>query len=299
MQHKANRFSNKGKIIASLLLLSLATGAGSLAGTLAWYQYSTIASASYIATTAKASELLQIKAGDGEWKSVLETKDIKAAQGETGTNIVPVTAGNQAKDEALNTLKATPRYQVPDPANWGDAPASSYLQFTLSFRVQNGEGGALQKDAPLYFSDIAFKDEAGLSDSLRIHVANETESKNFLIARSDATIDTHGNLDLNGDGASDTAKKYEWESASEPLDYGLNGTETAYLPSEMVASDNSGSLSGGELLGTIPSGGTLSLTFTIFVEGWEKLSDSAIWDSASLGGAGFGVGFSFIIPKLV
>lgn len=299
MQHKANRFNNKGKIVASLLLLALGTGAGSIAGTVAWYQYSTIASASYIATTAKASELLQISAGDsGDWKSVLATSDISTAKGDTGTSIVPVTAGNQEKNAVLNTLKSTPRYQYTNPTNWGDAPDTSYLQFSLSFRVQDGEGSALNQEAPLYISDLAFKDDV-LSDALRIHIHNETAGTNFLLARTNASIDTHGNLDLNGDGSADTAKKYEWETADTPLDYGDGGTETAYLPSDMYPTDNAGALSDGTTIGTIPSGGTLSLTFTIFVEGWEPLGGSAVWDSSTYAGKQFGVGFSFIIPKLV
>lgn len=310
MQHKANRFNNKGKIVASLLLLALGTGAGSIAGTVAWYQYSTIATASYIATTAKASELLQIRVGDtgDDWKSVVNSSDIRKVIGDSiGSKIKPVTAGDQKKDAELNKLKDNPRYQYAETSSWGDAPDTSYLQFNLSFRVMDGEGKALEKDAPLYFSEIAFRSTADdvLSDALRIHIEDKVNKKYYLISKKDATIDTHGQLDLNGDGSPDTAQKYEWEKddsgKTTAIDYGTSGTETSYTVDEMVATASNGSLSGGTSIGTIPSGQTLSLTFTIFLEGWEPLGEkkSAIWDAATYGGKSFGVGFSFIIPKLV
>lgn len=308
MQHKVNR-SNNGKrkavLVSSLSLLVGLTAIGSVTGTLAWYQYSTLASASYIFTTAKTSELLQVRVGEGDWKSSLTTTDFTTyLGGNYGTAIAPVTTGDtQARDAALVDLKSNPRYQVADPANWGDAAHSSYVAFPLSFRVLAGGASATDlfaQDVDLYLSDVTFRDvdNTGLDTALRVHFANTAGSKYMLVSENGGETTTSGVLDLNGDGKSDTSKRYEWEDDTE-ITYG-KGTETSYAPSEVLATVQSdGTLSGGVSLGTIPASSTVTITVTIYLQGWQSLSNSVIWDMATYVGKSFGVGLSFSIPKLV
>jgi len=310
MQHKVNR-SNNGKkrkavLVSSLSLLAGLTAIGSVTGTLAWYQYSTLASASYIFTTAKTSELLQVRVGEGDWKSSLATTDFTTyLAGSYGTAIAPVTTGDtQARDAELVTLKSNPRYQVTDPANWGDAAHSSFVTFPLSFRVLAGGNSSTElfsQSVDLYLSDITFRDvdSTGLESALRVHFANATNTKYMLVSEKGGVTTTNGALDLNGDGVNDTAQRYEWDTDDTALTYG-KGSETAYAPSDVLATVASdGTLSGGVSLGTIPASDTLTVNVTIYLQGWQALDSSVMWDMATYVGKKFGVGLSFSIPKVV
>lgn len=314
MRNKPTKISDrKGLYIPLLAALTCITALSTVTGTLAWYQYSALASASYIFTTAKATELLQIRVGEGDWKSSLTSADFTSYLGGTyGTAIQPISStGVQARDADLNPLKANPRYQVTESDNWGDALTASYVTFPISFRVtdgtvSNGEAGLLNKDAPLYLSDFKIRNEtsSALSSALRVHFANRTEGANkfILLSENGGTIDTHGNLDLNGDGALDTGVRYEWDTDTTPLVYGgSDATETSYAPSDVLGTvDADGSIRSGISLGTIPALGTLTLNVTLFLEGWQTLGEasSSMWDVATYTGIQLGVGLSFSIPKL-
>lgn len=316
------------KIKLGAIMLSSARGLafiGSIGGTIAWYQYSTLATAAVSGSSAKCTENLQVAVGTGEgltFKSSLTTNDISnylkttraGADQETVTVLKPVTAGNQEKDATLNALKSNPVYQHGPYTDWEDAVNTDYVTFPLTFRVLDIDGNSgntlLNRDSKLGLSDITIegKDVAGneaegktdISSAIRVHFSskNGTADVNRLVSKAGGETVTHGHLDLNGDGADDTMAKYEWDNNSTAIDYGSAGSkEISYSAAEMSTKDG---IDYTNYIGVIPANQTLTVNVTIFREGWQVLegSTTAIWDATKVIGANYRVGRSFEIPKL-
>ena len=264
---------NKQKIIVSTLALAMGAAlAGSVSGTVAWFQYSTRAQASYIGSSAHCSEALEIKAvGDKsgseetDWKTELAAADIAGVLSATnGNKLEPITSGAMDQNVALNKIggdganKNDPRfyknpvYQYEDPTVWGLADKTNYVQFKLEFHVKDIDGAstaAYLDGHNLYLTNLeivslANEDGTATSDldlkkAVRVHIS-DGDSYNALFALgagSDSTLTTvtHGNLDLNNDNALDQTAGYEWTSGRTTLDYG-NPTHAA-SPAGQVAYD--------------------------------------------------------------
>ena len=316
------------KIKLAAIMLSSARGLafiGSIGGTIAWYQYSTLATAAVSGSSAKCTENLQVAVGTGEgltFKSSLTTNDISnylkttraEADQETVTVLKPVTAGNQEKNATLNGLKSNPVYQHGPYTDWEDAVNTDYVTFPLTFRVLDIDGNSsntlLNRDSKLGLSDITIegKDVAGneaegktdISSAIRVHFSSKdgTADVNRLVSKAGGETVTHGHLDLNGDGADDTMAKYEWDNNSTAIDYGsANSKEISYSAAEMSTKDG---IDYTNYIGVIPANQTLTVNVTIFREGWQVLegSTTAIWDATKVIGANYRVGRSFEIPKL-
>ena len=326
--------TRKTKLAA--IMLSSARGLafiGSIGGTIAWYQYSTLATAAVSGSSAKCTENLQVAVGTGEgltFKSSLTTKDISAylqntraeADKETVTVLKPVTAGNQDKNATLNGLKSNPVYQHGPYADWEDAVNTDYVTFPLTFRVLDIDGNSsnssntlLNRASKLGLSDITIegKDVDGnnaegktdISSAIRVHFSSKDgdDDVNRLVSKDGVETVTHGPLDLNGDGDVDTMAKYEWDQGTAidtAIDYGSAGSkETSYSASNISVKDADG-INYTNYIGVIPANQTLTVNVTIFREGWQVLegSTSAIWEATKVIGANYRVGRSFEIPKL-
>ena len=321
--------TRKTKLAA--IMLSSARGLafiGSIGGTIAWYQYSTLATAAVSGSSAKCTENLQVAVGTGEglsFKSSLTTNDISdylqntraEADKETVTVLKPVTAGNQKKDATLNGLKSNPVYQHGPYADWEDAVNTDYVTFPLTFRVLDIDGNSgdtlLDRDSKLGLSDITIegKDFAGneaegkadISSAIRVHFSSKDgdDDVNRLVSKDGGETVTHGPLDLNGDGKDDTRAKYEWDKGTAidtAIDYGsADSKETSYSASEMSTKEG---INYTNYIGVIPANQTLTVNVTIFREGWQVFegSTSAIWKANKVIGANYRVGRSFEIPKL-
>ena len=320
--------TRKTKLAA--ILLSSARGLafiGSIGGTIAWYQYSTLATAAVSGSSAKCTENLQVAVGTGEgltFKSSLTTNDIanylkttraKADQ-DTVTVLKPVTAGNQDKNAELNGLKSNPVYQHGPYTDWEAAVNTDYVTFPLTFRVLDIDGNSgntlLNRDSKLGLSDITIegKDVAGneaegktdISSAIRVHFSSQNGAAdvNRLVSKTGVETVTHGPLDLNGDGADDTMAKYEWDNSSTAIDYGsADSKETSYSALKISEKDTDG-INYKNYIGVIPANQTLTVNVTIFREGWQVLegSTTAIWNATKVIGANYRVGRSFEIPKL-
>ena len=318
--------TRKTKLAA--IMLSSASGLafiGSIGGTIAWYQYSTLATAAVSGSSAKCTENLQVAVGTGEglsFKSSLTTKDISnylkntraEADKETVTVLKPVTAGNQDKNATLNGLKSNPVYQHGPYADWEDAVNTDYVTFPLTFRVLDIDGKSgntlLNRDSKLGLSDITIegKDVDGnnaegktdISSAIRVHFSSKAGDDDVtrLVSKDGGETVTHGHLDLNGDKDDDTMAKYEWDNSSTAIDYGsADSKETSYSAAEMSTKEG---INYTNYIGVIPANQTLTVNVTIFREGWQVLegSTSAIWDATKVIGANYRVGRSFEIPKL-
>lgn len=316
------------KIKLAAIMLSSARGLafiGSIGGTIAWYQYSTLATAAVSGSSAKCTENLQVAVGTGEgltFKSSLTTNEIAnylkntraEADQATVTVLKPVTAGNQDKNATLNGLKSNPVYQHGPYTDWEDAVNTDYVTFPLTFRVLDIDGNSgntlLNRDSKLGLSDITIegKDVAGneaegkadISSAIRVHFSSKDGDTdvNRLVSKAGGETVTHGPLDLNGDGKDDTRAKYEWDNSSTAIDYGsADSKETSYSAAEMSTKDG---INYTNYIGVIPANQTLTVNVTIFREGWQVLegSTTAIWDATKVIGANYRVGRSFEIPKL-
>ena len=263
---------NKNKIMISALALTMGAAlAGSVSGTVAWFQYSTRAQASYIGSSAHCSEMLEVKAvgdhattGETEWASELSATDIAGVLSDTnGNKLAPISTGAMAQNAALPKIGGTgadaedpkfyknPVYQFEDSAVWGLADKSNYVQFQLKFHVKDIDGTANNylDGHNLYLTNleiVSLADAAGSSTSdldlkkaVRVHIS-DGDSYNALFALgagSDSTLTTvvHGNLDLNNDGSLDQSAGYEWTDSRTTLDYG--NPSHAASPAGQVAYD--------------------------------------------------------------
>ena len=229
---------NKNKIIVSALALVIGTSlAGSVTGTLAWYQYSTRANVSYLGTSAGASGNLQLRIknyndADNVWADRLTINQIDSylASVQTASKIQPITFGSMGKDDALpadsylNPLPGKGPY-----AQWNKASKANYVQIPLELRFNDRDGviennkDEKEVEKEVYLSKLliqadytnATNNKKDLSKAIRVHISsyqsNDTSEgyadtlKNRLISKVGGTTVTSANLDLDDDGRLDRA----------------------------------------------------------------------------------------------
>ena len=104
------------KIVIPTLAIAIGAAiAGSVSGTVAWYQYSTRVSTAYLGTSAGTAGNLKLRIkGSNNWVNSLTKDDIATylADNSLGQNIIPITAGNMDADAAINQYNA-----AADPTN--------------------------------------------------------------------------------------------------------------------------------------------------------------------------------------
>ena len=130
------KISNTKTIVAALIICSSAALAGSVSSSIAWYQYSTRATAIYLGASAgaKGSLKLRIK-GTDTWLSDLTYLDIAdyLRNNNKGQLIVPITSGPMNADDAIKTNDNGEMvfYQNPD----GGIPVQSVNYDNASWKV--------------------------------------------------------------------------------------------------------------------------------------------------------------------
>ena len=220
---------SKNKIIVSAIALCIgASVAGSVSGTIAWYQYSTRANVAFIGQSGGFSGNLQMRfAGenDTKWRTRITWQEMNQNLADNGfaTKPVPMTFGKLGKDESLAGKKA---YTQPIPGvaamtSWGQATEENYAQFTLQLRYNERDGiaeGEPATDAKnvaenVYLTKLLIQEDSSneelgkgdLSNAVRVHISsfdgNQTKSK--LISNLGRDMATKGKLDVDGDGKDD------------------------------------------------------------------------------------------------
>ena len=360
---------NKNKIIVSAL--ALATGAslaGSVGGTIAWYQYSTRANVSFLGQSSGVSGNLQMRFSDegaDAWRTRITYTELNTKLGLGGyaQNVVPMTYGALDKDAALpEKAYVQPIAGVADMTKWNAASKKHYAQFELDLRYEERDGVKensvdgknVAKD--VYLSQLLIQEDYSnaaaekkdLSDAVRVHIhayksdAEETVKADKLISKNGGTTATSGKLNLynNANGANDqayTGNEFGFGEGNSLQDvvYG-GGVQTAYAANKavndahnyldaneqeqtetaypaLVGNDNNKLT---DLKYTGPSGEVdkkigstvagdqayLRVKVTIWVEGWQKLSDygspakySAIWNEEKYINSKFNVGIQFAV----
>lgn len=296
-------------VVSSLALLIGASVAGSITGTVAWFQYATKAQVAYTGSTSHCTKLLRISVDDGAtWGT-----DVTSSAFESVT-FTPVTTGGQEKNAALPTnLYAQPNYRQGDYSHWYPASVTNYAQFKVLIKVDDMNYTITQLENDVFLTDVTIQDATtdgapDLSDALRVHIAT-SDSKYFLFAKNQTSTNVGGYLDLNNDNEYDT-KGYEWDT--EPIIYGEeNAVQTSYLANDstiIAVEDDYGEISGGTSIGKTKTSGNLEVTVTIWLEGWALLqygaeytstssrinkTDTQVWDSETYTSKKFNVGLSF------
>ena len=252
------------KISKKLIVSALSTGmgvslVGAITGTVAWYQYSTRSTVSFVGTSVGTSENLLVSFQDDadEYKNDLYFSD-------SLVEMAPVTSGALLKNAPIvNPFKAQPIYQKFNYNQWIDAQNSSYVQFPLYLRLDeidaNGQSVASDDERTVFLSELVIDNanpnnsgKKDISNAIRVHI--ETENECMLISKTGETTDVSGYLDLNNDGRPDSdSAAYIFNGNATPVAYGA-GQQTAYQPSDVLAQPNqSGILSGDHNLGTFNS----------------------------------------------
>ena len=323
----------KKKIIVSALALAIGAGlAGSVTSTIAWYQYSTRTTAAYVGVAGGTSGNLQLRfkkdgqAANEGWDTKILKEDMAdyLASKSRASNIVPVTSGQMNRKDPLPAkLYCNPLYGYEAQSSWKEATAANYVKIELELRYVEGKGTANEanKDKDIYLSDLFIaQDESDtthedLSSAVRFQVAAYTDpaaKQNRLISKNGGTIDTHGYLDLNGDGADDVkydkkSDKYHFTNGEgTKISYGgSTATQNCFIADKTGVNPILVDLANDDKdderkLGTTVAAADefLSVDITIWVEGWELLpegdaSAKAIWEVADFSSAKFDVGFEF------
>ena len=299
---------NKKIIVSTLALAMGAALAGSVSGTVAWFQYSTRAQAAYIGTTAHCSEMLEIQAtavggtpDSTKWKTELLASDIATASNGTGSLLAPITSGAMAKTDALPTdLYSNPIYQHFAYSEWQKATVANYVQFDLHLRVRdvNASEAYLAKDVYLQNLSIVSLNDAGnaenansdLYKAVRVHLAYGSSYALFAndgVTSSAADIETSvsSKLDLNSDGKLDTTAAYsDWQTGTQTLYGGAEGAkQVAYNVNQvgLFADDSDPTLPDAAHIGSFGSLGAtttsanVKITVTIWLEGWQEFGGTA------------------------
>ena len=234
------KIKKKSIIIPAFALLIGASLAGSISGTVAWYQYSTRVNAAYVGVAGGTSGNLQMRirqdgqAADANWKTRFTYSEIETYLGTTayGSDIIPVTSGDMGKEDALPAnLYANPVYGQAGSyaSNWGVASKTNYIVIPLQLRYVERDGdkeGGTQDAKNLakevFLTDLLIQaDKANTADAnnlkkdlsaaIRFHIdaysdddalipANHT---NRLISKNGGTTITYGQMDLDRDGELD------------------------------------------------------------------------------------------------
>ena len=221
------KIKKKSIIIPAFALLIGASLAGSISGTVAWYQYSTRVNAAYVGVSGGTSGNLQIKLGDGEWGTRLTKEQIATyiASSDYGSAVQPITSGSMVKDGAIPAnFYLNPVYGQGDAyaENWMKASKGNYIVLPLQLRYVERDGtkensvDAKNVAKEVYLSDLLIQDDAAnaaedLSDAIRFHINAYADADalvpanhvNRLISKKGGTTVTNGKLDLDGDGVLD------------------------------------------------------------------------------------------------
>lgn len=321
--------------------LALATGvclAGSVTGTIAWYQYSTRASAIYNYTSAGGTRgSLQISIDDSDiWYTTLTHNDIGTYLNSThsGDQLIPITSGPMSKTSPL------PEFFHKDPlpkhasySEWKKADNHNYISLPLKLRyVDHMEGDSVVcSKQQVYLTKLSITNDSeslDITESIRFHITSfnkndkDNTTINRLISKNGGKILTHGSLDLDGDGNDDVIRpdgRYDFNGGDPQIvDYGEGEQESfvasadadeanEHFPILAEFNDETSSLeklfyNGSESKSIGITGlekeDVLNVIITIWIEGWQNLSSSSIWDSDTVG-ANFNIDFEFTANEIL
>lgn len=249
---------------------------GGVSGAVAWYQYNTKVSTSWVGVTSADGGVLQIKKStDTAWNSYADFGHA------TNAKLHPITFGALTATSSLESVtpRKHPEAGVTDPEEWDEANAEyDYYQFAFNLQAKKLDPTSHEYvacEAHVKIDDLHIAATGANQDvgsAVRVHLSSGTTNK--LLSKDGGSIDCFGPLDLDGSGSADKNNNYQWETGhGSELTYGVNNAVQVSTKAE--------TLEGTELL-LVPAAGA-TVTVTIWLEGWQKLHSpaSAIWDATT------------------
>ena len=270
------KISNKKIIVSTLALAMGAALAGSISGSVAWYQYSTRAAAQITGTSIGTEGRLQVKLGaDGTYSQ----KITKSGDSFKPTSISGTTVG-------AYTYYDHPVYQTASLPAIDSAAEQPYKEYELYFKYEestsNPQSFAAQAKS-IYLTYFAIENAgtgADVSDAVRVELIGSTNK--FLLSKSETaqTTATTGQLDLNANGANDTNLWDCSDSDGAPITY-VNGTgsytTSAHTDALVAVTDaNVYNLESGNTTKVLATSASSSadgtaLKVRVWLEGWQEL----------------------------
>ena len=309
-------------LFATAIGLSLVGGA---TGAVAWYQFNSRVTASFVGSSVADTGILQI-AYEGANNQLVWGRDVYETGSTNDNKLIPVTFGAMGAQNALPSVA----YGYPEAGHgpyseWTVATAGKeYIQYDIYLRAlqqdgsqtssQNGEvAGYTHVEKEVYLSDIVMEgvtdNKEAIQDALRIHLAVENGS-NFLISNGQVTnLELYGKLDLDNDTEDDKKGGYAWdEHRNDDVVYGDQNqtakqttTDMANLVCPRDANDEelTGTSSDKLICKTPATAGSQKITVTVWLEGWHKYGNpaSAVWDAVETDGAAVHVGMTFDVGR--
>ena len=274
-------------MFATAMGLSLIGGVG---GAVAWYQYNTKVTGSWMGVSTADGGVLQIKDKDGKFKR-------DASYGASTDKLHPITFGGLEANAALPAKAYKhPEAGVKNMTSWDEAAATDYVTFDVvlkALKLNNSTGEYEPTGADVYLDEMVIESattgKTDVGNAVRVHISDGSAHK--IYSKTGADTATHGYLDLekDDDAADDVNGGYIWEYDNTKIDYGDDGT----LKSNAIPAANAEPAK----IFTIGSSGTITLHVTIWLEGWEQLRGSSIWDATKDSGATIHFGMKLSTPK--
>ena len=278
------------KMIVAAMVTAMGAGiAGSISGTVAWYQYSTRATTQYQGAAAHSTEnLVLATAQNGQYSNKLGNINARSA-------LRPVTSGTLAEGAVAAKLYKNPIYQYQATEKWGEADAThDFVEFDIWAKVEDldGTGASYLAEKPIYLTDVTIEavesnTKADISEAVRVAVYyydNTAKTGWATYSKTGAAVDVYGALDLNQDGQNDKAAKYSFETQGNDIVYGDANKQAASYATNALAADDSTtkiaddsnpySIKGKALATTGANGAAVHVcTIRVYLEGWTKINN--------------------------
>ena len=223
------------KIIVSTLSTVMGVSlVGAITGTVAWYQYSTRSTVSFIGASVGSTQNLQVSLteNDADFKNDLKNRDLNFSH-----ELTPITTGAQLKDKPLGSFLAQPVYQHFGYDGWIGAQATDYVQFTVYLRLHrvdaDGTEEDIQEPRTIRLNEFVIQDDSAnevgdIAKAIRVHIASD--QRQMLISEAGGNTDVYGYLDLNGDTIDDDdMPAFDFIQHNNPLYYGEeNAVQESY-----------------------------------------------------------------------
>ena len=270
---------NKTKLAVTTLAIAMGAAlAGSISGSVAWYQYSTRASATLTGTAAGTSRELQIKEGSGEWG---QTVALGAAD---YSPVTPKTIAN----EKVSAFSGHPVYQW---STLPDALGTEYLEKTLSFQIKEANKSqttpaVLSTAKDLYLTKVEIT--GAIADLVRVAV--KSDSYGYIFATEGTSTVTQGKLDLNGNGVDDKMGLDFEDTSGADVTYGNAASYSHHELADVKAFDSAYDHGDALQIGSTDK----TVTVQVWLEGWAELDDGKnCWDLSATLAKQFAVNLMF------
>ena len=304
------------KINKKLLIPVFATAMGlsvmgGLGGAVAWYQYNSKVSASFVGASVADTGVLQISEDGSNWTRAIDKTSNPKMQ------LRPVTFGNTASGvngDAWMYPEAgagNGYYEATDRMpGWVKAvEGQDYIQFSLFFQayqtdtVESSGYKYVQREVYLNNYYLRCLDESGDEitsgkngdEAMRIQFDLADQNVHTILAKSAGSTQLHDGLDLDGSGLNDSYHKTPFIDLPSG---GVDGAEIVYgnasdADQETKAISSYLAAGGQKLFKTSGTSTPVEVVVTIWLEGWAALDNSSLWNAKKASGCDIQVALEF------